>query len=170
MMSKELSSLVQVEYGNGEFSSKLVSLVDREPGTLLAKIEGTVPTGTRAYTSVQISENKDIELNSDLVYSNHSCDPSVIFDMTKFEVRVGSKRPLRKGDDVTFFYPSSEWDMQQPFECSCGSEKCLGVVRGAKYLDDTVLKDYWLNQHIERLLKKRGPQAPVVNEINGLKN
>lgn len=75
--------------------------------------------------------------------------------MTKYEVRVVSERPLKRGDDITFFYPSTEWNMQQPFECNCGGDACLGLVRGAEYLDDKSLKKYWLNSHIERLLEKR---------------
>lgn len=75
--------------------------------------------------------------------------------MTKFEVRVVDDKPLKKGDDVTFFYPSSEWNMQQPFECNCGSDACLGLVQGAKYLDEALLKKHWLNSHIERLVEKR---------------
>jgi hypothetical protein len=46
-------------------------------------------------------------------------------------------------------------NMQQPFECQCGSERCLGTVRGAQYLDEAVLRKYWLNPHIERLLLQK---------------
>lgn len=141
-------------HGKGDFSSKLISLVDREPGTRLCAIEGAVLVNRRAYTSVQVSEDCDMELKSNLVFCNHSCDPSVVFDTSKLEVRVGD-RPLKRGQDLTFFYPSTEWDMTQPFQCNCGASKCLGIVQGARYLDDSVLKRYWLNSHIERLLEKR---------------
>ena len=154
-MSPPLSDLAQVVHGNGDFSSKLISLVDRNPGEVLAKIEGTISASQRAYTSVQVSEDADIELNSDLVFCNHSCSPSVLFDMANVEVRVAGDKPLKKGEDVTFFYPSTEWDMEQPFQCGCGSQKCIGVVQGAKYLDESVLKQYWLNSHIDHLLSKR---------------
>ena len=76
--------------------------------------------------------------------------------LTSSRVRVVPDKPLKKGDDMTFFYPSSEWNMQQPFECNCGSDKCLRTVRGAKYLDEGTLKQHWLNPHIERMLEKRG--------------
>lgn len=152
-MPMPLENLVKVVHGTGDYSSKLVSLVDCQPGAVLTPIEGAKPTTQRAYTSVQVSEDADIELHSDLVYCNHSCDPSVVFDMEKFQVRA--LRPLKHGDDVTFFYPSTEWDMTQPFRCDCGSAKCLGNVQGAKYLDETTLNSYWLNQHIVRLLKMR---------------
>lgn len=157
-MSTPLNSLVQVVHGNGDFSSKLISLVDRGPGTLLTKIEGAQPASARAYTSVQVSEDADIELHSDLVYCNHSCDPSVVFDMANLEIRVASDREVKKGDDLTFFYPSTEWDMDQPFECQCGTERCLGLIRGARYLDSAVLSQYELNPHIERLLARKAKE------------
>lgn len=39
----------------------------------------------------------------------------------RWEVRAGPAG-LKKGQDITFFYPSTEWDMAQGFECSCGAE------------------------------------------------
>ena len=154
-MSTPLSEIVKVVHGSGDFSSRLVSLVDREPGERLCAIEGAVLVNERAYTSVQVSEEHDMELKSDLVYCNHSCDPSVIFDTSKLEVRVASDRPLRRSQDVTFFYPSTEWSMTQPFQCNCGSERCLGMIKGAEDLDAGVLGQYWLTPHIRRLLEKR---------------
>ncbi|WPG98516.1 Hypothetical protein R9X50_00130700 [Acrodontium crateriforme] len=152
--------LVEVVYGKGDFASKLVSLVDLNPGEVLTKIEGATSTSQRAYSSVQTGEHSDIELNSDLVFSNHSCQPTVVFDMAKFEIRAG-EHGLKKGQDVTFFYPSSEWDMQQPFRCNCGSEQCLESIRGARFLEDKVLERYWLNEHIQTLLQKRRDAGDV---------
>lgn len=166
-MSPPLSEIVKVVHGEGDFSSKLISLVDREPGARLCAIEGAVLVNQRAYTSVQVSEDCDMELKSDLVFCNHSCNPSVVFDTAKLEVRVGD-RPLKQGQDVTFFYPSTEWDMTQPFECNCGAEKCLGLVRGAQHLEDGVLQRYWLNPHIRRLseTKARTEGAQGMNPLS----
>lgn len=192
-MANPLSELMKVVHGTGDFSSKLVSLVDREPGALFAKIEGTVVASHRAYTSVQVNEHTDIELNSDLVFCNHSCNPSVVFDMKSFQVRVVNEMPLKAGDDITFFYPSTEWEMQQPFvsfllyfvpghsltdemmdhmltlgqHCRCGSENCVGIVRGAKYLDDATLEKYWLNAHVERLVAKESLPGVDRSVVNG---
>lgn len=94
----------------------------------------------------------NIELCSDIVYMNHSCTPSVEFDMSTFEVRVSRDRPLEVGDELTFFYPSTEWDMTQPFNCNCGSQSCLGMISGAKNMDPSILNRYWLNPHVKELL------------------
>lgn len=154
-MSTPLAEIAKVVHEEGDFASKLISRVDLGPGSVFAKIEGSKRASERNYTTVQVSEDQDIDLNSDLVYINHSCDPNVIFDMSKFEVRVADNKSIKPGDDLTFFYPSTEWNMQQPFQCTCGTSRCLGTVSGARYLDDSVLGDYWLNAHIEGLVAKR---------------
>ena len=47
---------------------------------------------------------------------------------------------VRLGDELTFFYPSTEWKMVQPFDCFYKSEHCLGTIDGALSLDPEVLK------------------------------
>lgn len=89
-------------------------------------------TDTVRYSSVQVGRNSHIELNSDLVYINHSCAPNVKFDVQ--QRRVLALHDLSIGTELNFFYPSTEWEMQQPFECWCGSDKCLKRIQGAKFL------------------------------------
>jgi hypothetical protein len=73
--------------------------------------------------------------------------------MTNFEVRVSDRRPLVEGDALTFFYPSSESSMVQPFKCDCDAgAACLGYIAGASAIPPSLLKKYWLNQHIRTLL------------------
>lgn len=65
---------------------------------------------------------------------NHSCAPNVAFDLShprssediqneqypaEWNLRTLS-RPVAKGETLTFFYPSTEWDMGAPFTCACG--------------------------------------------------
>lgn len=78
-------------------------------------------------------------------------------------MRVSEERDLKQGQALTFFYPSSEWDMAQPFDCSCGEESCKGVIDGAGKMDEGVVRGYWLNGHIERLLEgKNGEEGGSV--------
>lgn len=39
----------------------------------------------------------------------------------RWEVLAGPQG-IKKGGDITFFYPSTEWDMAQGFDCSCGAK------------------------------------------------
>ncbi|TKA57012.1 hypothetical protein B0A49_13318 [Cryomyces minteri] len=151
-----LPKLLKLEKSAEAFGSRAVSLVSLPAGSLFARITTAISAPKKAYTSVQVSEKEHIELNSDLVYINHSCEPSLVFDMERYEVRVVEDRDLKAGELLTFFYPSTEWDMAQPFECTCGagSGKCKGLIKGAKDTDRTVLKEYYLNSHIVKLLEK----------------
>ena len=81
---------------------------------------------------------------------NHSCAPTAILDTTKMEVRAA--KPIHAGTPVTFFYPSTEWEMAQPFECFCHSKDCLGTISGAKDIPRKDLSKYFLNQHIKQAL------------------
>jgi hypothetical protein len=104
---------------------------------------------------VQVSGTQHIELNSDLLYANHSCAPSLEFDMQRWEIRVSRDRALRVGDPLTFFYPSTEWEMAQAFQCGCGAgARCRGWIRGARDMGRAGLQGYWVNQHVLELLKE----------------
>lgn len=77
--------------------------------------------------------------------------------MERWEVRVNPDREegLKAGDELTFFYPSTEWDMAQPFDCLCKSKGCRGRISGAKDMKLGVLDAYWLNKHVEDLLAEK---------------
>ncbi|KAF2455604.1 galactose-proton symport [Lineolata rhizophorae] len=164
----DFTTLMRVERSPKAFGSRLVSLVSLPAGSRLCAMDAATP-GRKAYSSVQVSRTQHVELNSDLVYCNHSCAPSLEFDTARREVRVARARDLRAGDPLTFFYPSSEWDMAQPFECNCGAGEgvCLGWVCGAKALDEEVLERYWLNAHIVEMLEERRKGREGMNREKG---
>ncbi|KAF2680923.1 hypothetical protein K458DRAFT_421252 [Lentithecium fluviatile CBS 122367] len=151
----DLTRLLRVEHLPGDFAARSVSLVDLPAGAVFARISNPTPAAC-AYTSVQAGKNLHIELNCDLVFINHSCRPTLVFDMARWEVRVNPalKEGLKAGDELTFFYPSTEWSMSQPFDCRCQEAECRGVISGAKDTSPEILKRYWLNVHIEELLKE----------------
>ncbi|OAL32810.1 hypothetical protein AYO20_07767 [Fonsecaea nubica] len=159
-------SVIKVVYRPGDFSSYSVSTTSLPPGALMARL--TSPPLTYAdkkrWSSVQVSENKHIELNCDFLYINHSCEPSLEFHVVPhseepvIEVRVATRRDengnpkgVEPGDVLTFFYPSTEWEMDQPFQCNCGTRSCKGRISGAKDLTSEQLRGYFLNAHIEDL-------------------
>ncbi|KAI4187254.1 MAG: hypothetical protein L6R41_002928 [Letrouitia leprolyta] len=151
-------SLLRVDKGEVQFSSSATSKVSLPAGALFARITTATYTPHQTYSSVQVGQDEHVDLNSDLVFINHSCQPSLEFDMARFEIRVVRDRPLREGDELTFFYPSTEWRMAQPFDCHCDAPKgiCLKRVEGAETLDDSILRRYWFNEHIEQLLAPSG--------------
>ena len=147
--------LIRFHTGSG-FSNYITSLVALPSGALFARLEPNVntPAPCATYQTVQTGRDSHIQLNSDLVYMNHSCEPSLVIDVKALEVRVVNDRDLRVGDALTFFYPSTEWDSAQPFQCECGSRECLGEMRGAKGLSRDVLEKYWINEHIMEMVRE----------------
>lgn len=82
------------------------------------------------YLTVQLDDHKHINLQPEyLQYMNHSCDPNMFVDTEAF--RIVALKEIQPGDELTFFYPSTEWKMDRPFDCRCGSSKCIGKVEGA---------------------------------------
>ena len=86
----------------------------------------------------------------DLAFLNHACDPTTVFD-TEARVLI-ALRDLAPGDELTFFYPSTEWEMNHPFVCRCGAPQCIRLVSGAKYLPADTLGRYFINPHIRALV------------------
>lgn len=136
------------------FAAKAISLISLPAGSHFAHIVTATKAAQKTYATVQTSSTSSIELNSDLVYCNHSCQPSLVFDMEKFQVRVADDRPIEIGDELTFFYPSTEWDMVQPFRCICAAPEgvCHGWISGARDMDRAGLTRYWLNRHVHEQL------------------
>ncbi len=66
-------------------------------------------------------------------YLNHSCDPNCALNFERLELHA--RRPLAAGEELSFNYLSSEWDMAAPFRCECGATNCVGEVRGLRHLE-----------------------------------
>jgi hypothetical protein len=62
---------------------------------------------------------------------------------------------LKAGDELNFFYPSTEWEMSQPFPCWCGSRKCLTQITGAKQIERVVMDQFVYSKHIKELMEER---------------
>jgi hypothetical protein len=106
------------------------------------------------YLSFQIGHNKHIMIDPEYLQCiNHSCSPNLFFDTTAMRVIV--LRPIKRGEELTWFYPSAEWEMSQSFQCLCGSPNCLGEIKGAAYLAKSVLNHYRLNRFIQQQLHDR---------------
>ena len=44
------------------------------------------------------------------------------------------RRDIKKGEDITFDYTTTEYEMARAFKCLCGVANCLGEVKGFKFL------------------------------------
>jgi SET domain len=125
-----------------------------QPGEMIAEFFAGTIGAEPTYLTVQVDVGKHITLQPEfLQYINHSCAPNVFFDTSAMQ--LVALREIQEGEEMTFFYPSTEWEMIQPFNCYCGSVNCLGRIQGAAYLRKNVRKQYRLTDFIQQQLAKR---------------
>ncbi|KAI9739483.1 MAG: hypothetical protein M1818_005171 [Claussenomyces sp. TS43310] len=141
----------QVIINEAAFTSKSLSKVALPPFGLFAKMTfpPCSPADTPSYSTVQMGPDTHLHLNSDL-----------IFDMPTLSILAGP-RGLRPGDELTFFYPSTEWSMAQGFDCLCGAQTCRGRIEGAATMRPEHLEGLWLNGYIREMLAQKAAGAPA---------
>jgi hypothetical protein len=123
----------------------------------------TLPIPT--YLTLQVGTDKHIILTPEILqYCNHSCDPNVFFDTARMEFQA--LKEIGPGDELTFFYPSTEWEMAQPFQCFCGTTNCLGMIQGASLMPEQILAGYVLTNFIHRQLEQRMTEAAIAETVS----
>lgn len=143
--------MFQVDH-NSAYGSRLIATQSFVKGQLIHKISDYHMTDRPSYRSIQVGHNQHIEEIGEIVYLNHSCHPSTIVDTNTLTVRAA--RNISIGDELTFFYPSTEWEMDRPFVCLCGHPGCVRIVAGARYLSVETLARYFINQHVRDAISK----------------
>jgi hypothetical protein len=149
--------MLRVEHG-AAYGSRLVTTVPVRLGDVVARITHYRVSPEPTYRSIQTGRDTHIDDLGDLCYLNHSCAPSVLVDTDRMAVIAA--RDLRPGDELAFFYPSTEWEMTRPFPCLCGAAGCLGTISGAKDASVDALERNFLNRHIREMLAERDGSAP----------
>lgn len=112
-----------------------------------------IPKGTRIFTLVgrerktptrySVQVGRGLHLDPDITtdelelvrrcfwrYMDHACEPTTAFR----DRQAIALRDIAEGEPVTFNYNTTEYEMASPFDCSCGSPRCVGLVRGARHL------------------------------------
>jgi hypothetical protein len=145
---KKVEIVREGQSGEANYGARIVAKEPLCRGTLIFTISGR--TATQSYRSVQVAHATHIEDPSLLAYMNHSCHPNTILDTARR--KVFALRDVSAGEELTFFYPSTEWQMVRPFRCLCGSRECIRLVAGAKYLSRDTLARYSISEHIRRML------------------
>jgi len=132
----------------------LFSVVDFQPGDIVCEFGAAAILPAPSPLTVQVGFNEHIYLQPGVLqYINHSCSPNVFFDLATFKAIC--LREINKGDELFYFYPSTEWEMAEPFQCLCGSANCLGRIAGASYLSKDVIPNYRFSDFISEQLNNK---------------
>jgi SET domain-containing protein len=111
---------------------------DFAAGQVVLVLDGKIVTRPTRYT-VQVGEHEhvDAEARPERAdefplwrFLNHSCTPNTRIDGRTLVALTA----IAAGDEITFDYDSTEWDMASPFACACGALGCRGMVRGWRHL------------------------------------
>ena len=85
----------------------------------------------RTWRTLQLDESRHLR-NEFLNFVDHSCAPNALLDVDG--LALIAIQDIAAGEPVTFFYPGSEVELSQAFECQCGSSDCLTHINGGFYL------------------------------------
>jgi len=132
--------------------NKFRSLITKQAykrGELICEIPTEKVVNKANRFTVQIGRDKHTDVGK-LAALNHSCDPNVILDTE--HLRMYACRDIERGEELSFFYPSTEWEMDAPFICLCGASNCIHVVAGARFLPLSTLENHYLNGHIREMM------------------
>ncbi|MDT5271673.1 MAG: hypothetical protein QOH49_3859 [Acidobacteriota bacterium] len=115
----------------GVFASKVI-----EAGTVI-RLKGII-SGVPSRHSLQLDKERHLVLPdaADAAdrpehfwkYLNHSCRPNGHIDTRGPSFRA--LRRIARGEECTFNYLTTEYEMSEPFECVCGAADCFGVIGG----------------------------------------
>lgn len=152
--------MLTIERGGSAYGARLITDRPYAQGELIYKIEGYKFTPAPTYQTIQVSATEHIEELGVLAYLNHSCQPNTIVNTTDFTVTAA--RDIAAGEELNFFYPSTEWEMDRPFVCLCGSPQCVRLVAGAKYLSVDALSRHFINKHISQIIVSTLASAQLV--------
>ena len=139
------SDQVCIVEGSTLYGARLVANRSFQCGDLILPLMGK--PAAPSYRTIQVGASTHIE-GPLLAYMNHSCRPSAIV-LTR-DLAVRARKALECGEEVTFFYPSTEWKMVRPFHCLCGAPDCIKYVAGAEKLRVDLLARYHLNPHVRK--------------------
>jgi len=133
----------------GPCGEHLVSDQAFREGDLVCEIRDRRTVSSPTYQTVQIGRDLHLSELGALAFMNHSCEPNTVIDTSSMTVRA--IRDIAEGEDLSYFYPSTEWEMDRPFVCLCGAPGCIGLVAGARHLSDEALRGRFINRHILEL-------------------
>lgn len=136
MAEPDIAPLVAVVTRNGQFA--VVARADIREGACVMALDGPLVDRPTRYT-IQIGPDQHVDAEADPTtgrghpnwrFLNHSCAPNTRIDGRSM---IATKR-IRAGDEITFDYETTEWDMAAPFPCACKAAACRGLIRGFRHL------------------------------------
>lgn len=127
-----------VTKGQGLYADKTF-----HPNELVMSVRAKSIYDRRYSHSIQKDWQEHIEMELPAILINHCCDANIgILDNDKGAFDFIALREIKNGDELSWDYECSEYEISTPFHCKCGSIKCRGILRGFKYNRDDIKERY----------------------------
>lgn len=97
-------------------------------GETIARISGPIDDKPD-FESLQVREGQFLHMERPAVLMNHWCSPNAYIDWDALEFKA--LRDVAQGEQVTWNYNTSEWELQRPFTCHC----CERKIRGFRHVE-----------------------------------
>ena len=137
----DLQEEIPVEVRDNDGFKGVFAREDIMQDSVVFYLRGTITTTPSKYT-IQLGNNRHLNFptirktNDDLDYCwqylNHSCEPNGYMNATELTFRA--LRDIKRGEQITFNYLTTESEMAVPFNCICGSPACFGYIQGRDFL------------------------------------
>lgn len=137
---------LQIITDGQERGASLVANRSFQVGEVIYDFRSAPVSDEQTYQTIQVGPAAHVLVNEVLAKLNHSCSPSVIVDTERRFILAN--KAIQVNEELTYFYPSTEWDIVEPFQCHCNHKNCLGWIRGAQHLPLIKLSEYFINLHI----------------------
>lgn len=110
-------------------------------GSVILYLKGTVSTqptkhtiqlGNRRHLNSHAARKPNDDPDYGWQYLNHNCEPNGYINVAELTLRA--LRDIARGEEITFNYLATEFELDVPFNCSCGSPDCFGFIQGRNFL------------------------------------
>ncbi len=138
--------LGQCSFGKGVFAAE-----DIRSGEKIMEFGGSIISSAELPYPYEAEKDYFLQVGQDLYlgpsgtlddYVNHSCNPNSAIRINKNTVELIAISFIRFGDQITFNYATTMNSNWGEFECACGSNECLGMVKKFVDLPEPIQKKY----------------------------
>lgn len=107
----------------------------------------------------QIGDDDFCFQQGDIMYINHSCDPTGWWESYGI---LTARRDINPGEEIAYDYSTSDIQLNYKMECRCGNDACRGVVTDKDYLDTDFQQRYagHLPMHVMEAIKQAKANEP----------
>ena len=121
-------------WGSSSDQDARYATVDLEKDELIINLKPIMQRAKVASTyTLQLTEGHHYRSSVGPLAMNHSCSPNGYFRFDDLTFRA--LHDIAAGQEITFHYCTTEYELANPFQCLCGSPQCLDTVRGFRFLD-----------------------------------